>query len=60
MELLRSIMGMLSWEGIIMDQYGNWILGFNRRLGQCSIFNAELWGILDGLFLLQSRRYDKV
>ncbi|MBA0669957.1 hypothetical protein Goklo_029326 [Gossypium klotzschianum] len=55
MELLRSIMGMLSW-GITRDQHGNWILVFNRRLGQCSVFNAELRGILDGLFLLQSRR----
>ncbi|MBA0784525.1 hypothetical protein Gotri_025449 [Gossypium trilobum] len=39
---------------------GNWILGFNRRLGQCSIFNAELWGILDSLSLFQSREYGKV
>ncbi|MBA0792010.1 hypothetical protein Gohar_016543, partial [Gossypium harknessii] len=42
--------------GITRDQHGNWILVFNRRLGQCSVFNAELWGILDGLFLLHSRR----
>ncbi|MBA0561112.1 hypothetical protein Golob_017964 [Gossypium lobatum] len=37
-----------------------WILGFNKRLGQCSIFNYELWGILDDFTLLQSRQYDKV
>ncbi|MBA0681748.1 hypothetical protein Goari_023527 [Gossypium aridum] len=46
MELLRSIMGMLSWGGIISDQHKNWILVFNRRSGQCSVFNAELWGNL--------------
>ncbi|MBA0859586.1 hypothetical protein Goshw_008599 [Gossypium schwendimanii] len=46
--------------GVIRDHYGGWILGFNKRLGQCSIFNYELWGILDDFALLQSRQYDKV
>ncbi|MBA0637824.1 hypothetical protein Godav_000172, partial [Gossypium davidsonii] len=27
---------------IFRDQHGNWILGFNRQLCQCSVFNAKL------------------
>ncbi|MBA0861288.1 hypothetical protein Goshw_026427, partial [Gossypium schwendimanii] len=29
-------------------QAGDWILGYNHYLGECSMFEAELWGILDG------------
>ncbi|KAK5820130.1 hypothetical protein PVK06_025176 [Gossypium arboreum] len=46
--------------GVIRDDQGMWIPGFNRRLGQCSVFNADLWGILDSLLLLQNRHCDKV
>ncbi|MBA0558436.1 hypothetical protein Golob_015453 [Gossypium lobatum] len=28
------------------------IIGLNRQLGKCSIFDAELQGILDGLSIL--------
>ncbi|MBA0731154.1 hypothetical protein Golax_020609, partial [Gossypium laxum] len=42
------------------DQYGQWILGYNRRFKKCSIFDVELWGILEGLTLLQSRHCDRV
>ncbi|MBA0624081.1 hypothetical protein Godav_009485 [Gossypium davidsonii] len=35
-------------------------MGFNRRLGRCTIFEAKLWGILDGLSLLQGRKCDRV
>ncbi|MFQ6655091.1 hypothetical protein Gotur_025793 [Gossypium turneri] len=35
-------------------------MGFNRRLGRCTIFEAKLWGILDGLSLLQGRKSDRV
>ncbi|MBA0704823.1 hypothetical protein Golax_017056, partial [Gossypium laxum] len=46
--------------GVIRDNKWRWILGFNRWLGQCSVFNAELWGILDDMLLLQNRRCDRV
>ncbi|KAK5793107.1 hypothetical protein PVK06_034243 [Gossypium arboreum] len=46
--------------GVIRDDQGRWILGFNRRLCQCFVFNIELWDILDGLLLLQNRHCDKV
>ncbi|MBA0854388.1 hypothetical protein Goshw_029875, partial [Gossypium schwendimanii] len=34
-------------DGLTLD--GLWIAGYNRYLGFCSVFDAELWGILDGL-----------
>ncbi|MBA0678450.1 hypothetical protein Goari_019795, partial [Gossypium aridum] len=35
--------------GVIQDIGGNWILGFSHYLGNCTPFEAELWGILDGI-----------
>lgn len=32
----------------------------NRRLGKCSIFEAKLWGILDGVTLVQGRQHDRI
>ncbi|KAK5839190.1 hypothetical protein PVK06_007960 [Gossypium arboreum] len=46
--------------GVIWDSTGNWIMGYNRFIGNCSIFDAELWGILDGLKLIQWRGHDNV
>ncbi|MBA0656995.1 hypothetical protein Goklo_009311, partial [Gossypium klotzschianum] len=37
--------GHVSAGGVIRYHHGNWILGFTRYLGRCSIFEAELWGI---------------
>ncbi|MFQ6623298.1 hypothetical protein Gotur_002325 [Gossypium turneri] len=46
--------------GVLKDHHGQWILGFNRRLGWCFVFNAEIWGILHGLIILQNKKWDKV
>ncbi|XP_017629043.1 uncharacterized protein LOC108472027 [Gossypium arboreum] len=46
--------------GVRMDHNGNWIFDFNRGLGNCSVFEAELWGILNGVMLIQGRIHDKV
>lgn len=46
--------------GVVRDKEGHWITGFHRFLGKCSVFNAELWGILDGLKLIQRLDYDHV
>ncbi|MBA0819257.1 hypothetical protein Gohar_028196, partial [Gossypium harknessii] len=46
--------------GVIRDDQGRWILGFNKRLGQYFVFNAGLWGIIDALLLLKSRHCDKL
>ncbi|MBA0678334.1 hypothetical protein Goari_019688 [Gossypium aridum] len=37
---------------IVRDHVGNWIFGFNRFLETYSVFDAKLWGILDGLDIL--------
>ncbi|MBA0758412.1 hypothetical protein Gotri_021412, partial [Gossypium trilobum] len=46
--------------GVISDDQGRWILGFNKRLGQYFVFNVGLWGIIDGLLLLKNRHCDKL
>ncbi|MBA0550679.1 hypothetical protein Golob_021603, partial [Gossypium lobatum] len=39
--------GASHWEcfsgGVLRDQAGNWILGYNRYLGSCTPFEAELY-----------------
>ncbi|KAE8700148.1 Detected protein of unknown function [Hibiscus syriacus] len=30
---------------------GNWLGGYHRKIGHCSVLHAELWAILDGLTL---------
>ncbi|MBA0561534.1 hypothetical protein Golob_018353 [Gossypium lobatum] len=47
-------------EGVICDENRDWIFGYNRYLGKCSIFYAELWGILEVLKLIQRRGHDKL
>ncbi|MBA0659655.1 hypothetical protein Goklo_011766, partial [Gossypium klotzschianum] len=65
-KLIRAINGKLKRakyleaRGVLRDEWRKWIMGFNRRLGRCTIFEAKLWGILDGLSLLQGRKCDRV
>ncbi|MBA0586222.1 hypothetical protein Gorai_016970, partial [Gossypium raimondii] len=40
--------------GVLWDQAGKWIMGFNRSLGECSIFEVEISGLFDGLIMLQN------
>jgi hypothetical protein len=35
--------------GIIRGSQGEWLGGFAKRVGDCSAFVAELWGVLEGL-----------
>ncbi|MBA0736071.1 hypothetical protein Gogos_009660, partial [Gossypium gossypioides] len=46
--------------GVLKDQNGEWIFGFNRRLRKCFVFEAELCGIIDGVTLVQGRQHDRV
>ncbi|MBA0678150.1 hypothetical protein Goari_019511, partial [Gossypium aridum] len=46
--------------GVLRDHNGKWLIGFNHRLWNCSVFEAELWGILDDVMLVQGRHYDQV
>ncbi|KAK5819060.1 hypothetical protein PVK06_024017 [Gossypium arboreum] len=45
---------------VVRDANGNWIFGYNLYLGKCFIFNAELWGILERLRLIQRRDHDEI
>lgn len=42
-------------EGVTYKQDGQWIAGYNRYLGFYSVFEVELYGILDGLPLFKGR-----
>ncbi|KAH1038684.1 hypothetical protein J1N35_040427 [Gossypium stocksii] len=46
--------------GVVRDKAGNWITGFHRYLGKCSVFDAELWGLLDGVKLVWRGGYNQV
>ncbi|MBA0700490.1 hypothetical protein Goari_026855, partial [Gossypium aridum] len=37
-----------------------WIFGSNRHVDKCLAFDAELWGSLDRLVLLQQQGYSKI
>ncbi|MBA0779043.1 hypothetical protein Gotri_003326, partial [Gossypium trilobum] len=45
---------------VLRNHLREWILGFNQFLGVCSTFEAELWGILDSLSILQERRVNRI
>ncbi|KAK5793066.1 hypothetical protein PVK06_034202 [Gossypium arboreum] len=49
---LPSSQGFASIGGAIWNHLGEWVVGFDLSLGICSIFYAELWGILDELTLI--------
>ena len=43
--------GLAGGVGVIQDEEGNWIVGFARNIGITTSFQAELWGLRDGLTL---------
>ncbi|MBA0695417.1 hypothetical protein Goari_002044, partial [Gossypium aridum] len=59
-DYIRLYSGEVVVEGVLRDHHRHWIIEFNRRLGLCFVFNAELWDILDGLTVLHNRSWDKV
>ncbi|MBA0711760.1 hypothetical protein Golax_010908 [Gossypium laxum] len=46
--------------GVVRNRNGEWIIGYNRFLGSCLMFEAELWRILDDLNTLIDRGLDNV
>ncbi|MBA0778213.1 hypothetical protein Gotri_006107, partial [Gossypium trilobum] len=46
-------LGNTTSRGVIRNKNGDWVSGYNRYLGKCSIFYVKLWGILEGLKLCQ-------
>ncbi|KAA3453419.1 reverse transcriptase [Gossypium australe] len=47
-------------DGVVRDRDGNWVLGYTHYLRKCSPLEAELWSILDGVFILINRGYKKI
>lgn len=49
-----------STGGLICYRYGIWIAEFSKNIGCCSIINAEMWGVLDGLHLAWNLGIEKL
>ncbi|KAA3472337.1 Retrovirus-related Pol polyprotein LINE-1 [Gossypium australe] len=45
---------------VARDHAGNWIMGFNRFLGNCTPIEAEIWGIMDGILILLNKGYRQI
>ncbi|KAK9031798.1 hypothetical protein V6N11_056086 [Hibiscus sabdariffa] len=41
--------GLAAIGGVIRDEHGDWIVGFTRHVGRCSVLLAELWALHDML-----------
>jgi len=41
--------GIAGCGGIIRGSDGEWLGGFAKRIGKCSAYMAELWGVYEGL-----------
>ncbi|XP_039065496.1 uncharacterized protein LOC120210922 [Hibiscus syriacus] len=41
--------GTATCGGAIRDSSGGWIMGFSKALGRCSVLDAELWSVYEGL-----------
>ncbi|MBA0692205.1 hypothetical protein Goari_009783, partial [Gossypium aridum] len=46
--------------GCVRDYNGERIIGFARYLDNCTVLEAELWGILDWLNLILDRRFERI
>ncbi|KAK8577708.1 hypothetical protein V6N13_027975 [Hibiscus sabdariffa] len=44
-----NITGRASCGGVLRNEKDDWIMSFSCFIGVCSTFEAELWGILEGL-----------
>ncbi|MBA0780342.1 hypothetical protein Gotri_004454 [Gossypium trilobum] len=51
--------GFAATGGCVRDHKGEWIIGFARYLGNCSVLEVEFLGILDGLNLTADRCFQK-
>ncbi|KAK8511750.1 hypothetical protein V6N12_000793 [Hibiscus sabdariffa] len=48
--------GMATCGGGVRNEEGTWLIGFSRKLGLCSVLEAELWGLYEGLLTAWSIR----
>lgn len=57
---VQNSTGLSAAGGVLRDEAGKLLSGYNRHLGKCSVIEAKLWSILDGLLLLQKQGYDNI
>ncbi|KAE8707839.1 hypothetical protein F3Y22_tig00110372pilonHSYRG00098 [Hibiscus syriacus] len=55
----QSTMGAAS-GGISRNQTGDCIMSYSCHIGICSVLHAELWGLLDGLYLAWKQGADRL
>lgn len=46
--------------GILRTEPGKWVLGFTGNIGSCTVEEAELWAVCDGLEITWKLRFSKV
>ncbi|KAE8690078.1 hypothetical protein F3Y22_tig00110927pilonHSYRG00028 [Hibiscus syriacus] len=49
-----------SCGGVLWNSYVLWLLGFARFIGICSVLEAELWGVYQGLCCAKDGRFNQV
>ena len=52
--------GLAGGGGVIRDEIGNWVVGFSRRIGVTSSFEAELWALRDGLIIYVDKKFQAI
>ncbi|KAK9013943.1 hypothetical protein V6N11_005118 [Hibiscus sabdariffa] len=53
-EAVVTSSGYSTCGGVIRNAAGDWLIGFSRKLGICSVIESELWGIYEGLLVAWS------
>ncbi|MBA0654102.1 hypothetical protein Goklo_021177, partial [Gossypium klotzschianum] len=56
--LVRFDEGFAADGGCVRDDNGEWITGFTKYLGNCTVLEVKLLGILDGLNLILDRHFE--
>ena len=52
--------GIAGGGGVIREEAGNWVVGFSRKIGVTSSFDAELWALRDGLTICVNKNFQSV
>ncbi|KAK8579321.1 hypothetical protein V6N12_069647 [Hibiscus sabdariffa] len=52
--------GQAAIGGLLRDDCGDWVVGFTRPVGRCSVLVAELWALHDMLHCAWDRGFHKV
>ena len=52
--------GLAGGGGVIREEAGNWVVGYSRKIGVTSSFDAELWALRDGLTICVNKNFQSV